>query len=542
MLHTRPRGRIRAHLFAAAASAALTLIGIAGAAHAQSREETLRVVTGGQVNSLDAGMQGITRDGFGLNWNIYDRLVSWDRKKFGDGYIYDFDKMKGELAESFTISDDGLTVTFNLRKDATFHDGSPITAEDVKWSLDRAVSLKGPGAQMGTGSLKSPDQFKIVDDHTIQVTLDKPDRLAVPNLAVVFPVILNSDLAKEHATAEDPWATEWLKENQASGGAYKVSSFKAGQQVVLDRFDDWKSGPLPYFKRIIVQTVPEASTRASLIERGDADLSIDLQSSDVLALKGRDAVKVVSIPQINAFQMIAFNTRMAPFDDPRVRQAVAYALPFDDMFTAALYRRGAPLWGAKWENGLPDTGKFPQRLPFSTNLDKAKALLAEAGHPGGFKTSFSFNVGSAATSEPIAALLKESLAKIGIDVTVEKVPDAQMGTLISEKKLPFFTESAIAWLPSADYFFRVFFQGETRWNYGSFVDEELAELTAKARYERDPAAYETAARRMVAIAAEKAPVVMLWQPALDAVMAKDIDGFTYWFHRQTDYRSLTRTK
>jgi peptide/nickel transport system substrate-binding protein len=539
MLHTRPRGRLCARLIAAAASAALTLTAIAGAAQAQSREETLRVVTGGQVNTLDAGMQGITRDGFGLNWNIYDRLVSWDRKKFGDGYIYDFDHMKGELAESFTISDDGLTVTFKLRPDATFHDGSPVTAEDVKWSLDRAVSLKGPGAQMATGSLKSPDQFKIIDAHTIQVTLDKPDRLAVPNLAVVFPVILNSKLAREHATAEDPWATEWLKENQASGGAYKVSTFKAGQQVVLERFDDWKSGPLPYFKRIIVQTVPEASTRASLIERGDADLSIDLQASDVLALKDRGAVKVVSIPQVNAFQMIAFNTRMAPFD--KVRQAIAHALPFDDMFTAALYRRGAPLWGATWKD-LPDTGKFPQRLPYSTNLDKAKALLAEAGFPDGFKTTFSFNVGSAATSEPIAALIKESLGKIGIDVTVEKVPDAQMGTLISEKKLPFFTESAIAWLPSADYFFRVFFQGETRWNYGSFVNQELAELTAKARYERDPAAYEAAAKRMVKIAADEVPVVMLWQPALDAVMAKNIDGFTYWFHRQTDYRSLTRTK
>lgn len=541
MLHTRPRRRLCARLIAAAASAALTLTAIAGAAQAQSREETLRVVTGGQVNTLDAGMQGITRDGFGLNWNIYDRLVSWDRKKFGDGYIYDFDHMKGELAESFTISDDGLTVTFKLRPDATFHDGAPVTAEDVKWSLDRAVSLKGPGAQMATGSLKSPDQFKIIDAHTIQVTLDKPDRLAVPNLAVVFPVILNSKLAREHATAEDPWATEWLKENQASGGAYKVSTFKAGQQVVLERFDDWKSGPLPYFKRIIVQTVPEASTRASLIERGDADLSIDLQSSDVLALKDRGAVKVVSIPQVNAFQMIAFNTRMAPFDNVKVRQAIAHALPFDDMFTAALYRRGAPLWGATWKD-LPDTGKFPQRLPYATNLDKAKALLAEAGFPDGFKTTFSFNVGSAATSEPIAALIKELLGKVGIDVTVEKVPDAQMGTLISEKKLPFFTESAIAWLPSADYFFRVFFQGETRWNYGSFVNEELAQLTAKARYERDPAAYEAAAKRMVKIAADEVPVVMLWQPALDAVMAKNIDGFTYWFHRQTDYRSLTRTK
>ena len=110
--------------------------------------------------------------------------------------------IRGELAESYDVSPDGLKLTFRLRKDAKFQDGSPVTAEDVKWSLDRCVTAPILGkAQLLTGSLTSADQFKVIDPLTIEVTLPKPDKLALPNLATVYPLIINSKVAKEHATA-----------------------------------------------------------------------------------------------------------------------------------------------------------------------------------------------------------------------------------------------------------------------------------------------------------------------------------------------------
>ncbi len=99
------------------------------------------------------------------------------------------------------------------------------------------------------------------------------------------------------------------------------------------------------------------------------------------------------------------------------------------------------------------------------DLDKAREYLKAAGMPDGFSTTFSFNVGQASTAEPMAALVKESLAKIGIKVDIQKLPDAQMSTQINEKKLPFFTEGIVAWLPSTDYFYRNFYTGNQRWNY-----------------------------------------------------------------------------
>src|SRR6202166_4292542 len=206
----------------------------AGSVQAQTRAETLRYVTGASVNTLDPNVPGTTREAFAVSLSTYDRLVSFGRKQLNGKWVFDLDKITGELAESFDVSPDGLKLPFHLRKDAKFQDGSPVTAEDVKWSLDRAVTAPVLGkAQLLTGSMTSADQFKVIDPLTLEVTLPKHDQLALPNLATVYPIIINSKVAKEHATAEDPWAIAWLKQNTAGSGPYVIETFKPGEQVCM---------------------------------------------------------------------------------------------------------------------------------------------------------------------------------------------------------------------------------------------------------------------------------------------------------------------
>lgn len=484
---------ISRHLISASA-VLLSATLIAPAARAQSRAETLRYVTAATVNTLDPNIPGSTREAFALSMSSYDRLVSFGRKQLNGKWVFDLDTINGELAESFSVSPDGLKLTFKLRPDAKFHDGSPVTAEDVKWSLDRCVTAPVLGkAQLLTGSLTSADQFKVIDPLTLEVTLPRPDKLALPNLATVYPIIINSKLAKSHATPEDPWALSWLKENEAGSGAYIVETFKPGEQAIAKRNEAWNRGSPDkpaFFKRLIIQSVPEPATRANLVERGDADLVIDLQASDVQALEAKGKLKVISTPQYNAVTFISMNNKIPPFDNVNVRRAVAAALPYDDMFKAALFGRGAPLFGASWADGRPPSGGYPIPQPVKLDLEKARAYLKEAGVPEGFATTFSFNVGQAATAEPMAALVKESLEKIGIKVDIQKLPDAQMSTSINEKKLPFFTEGIVAWLPSTDYFYRNFYTGNQRWNYSSTDNAELEEIAQAARFEPDKAKYE----------------------------------------------------
>jgi peptide/nickel transport system substrate-binding protein len=224
-------------------------------------------VTEAGPNNFDIHGVGTNRPGYEVSWNCYDRLISYGSKTLPDGTLsYDRDKIVPELAEEWTAGPDAIT--FKLRKDAKFHDGTPITAKDVKWSFDRAVTVGGfPTFQMKAGSLEKPEQFVVVDDHTFRVDFIRKDRLTIPDLAVIVPAVYHSELVKKHASEKDPWGLEYTKVTTAGGGAFKVVRSQPGSEVVYERYDDWKSGPLPKLKRIVWRMVPSAGNRRALVER-----------------------------------------------------------------------------------------------------------------------------------------------------------------------------------------------------------------------------------------------------------------------------------
>ena len=506
-------------------------------AFAQARAETLRVVAEGRPNSLDPHGTGVSPASLGTFSNVYDRLIQFDRREVSAGlYRYDYARFTGELAQAWEESDEGRSLVFHLRPDATFHDGAPVTAEDVRWSLARGVSLPASKNQLATGSLKDAAQFEVVDAHTLRIRFDRKDRLTLPNLALTFASVINSALVKSHATEADRWGAEWLRSNEAGSGAYRVETWNPSQQVVYSRFDGWKGGALPYLKRAIVQVVPAASSRVATLRKGDADIALQLPPRDIDAIAGDKAVKVVSLPVTNSFRFVAFNTRQKPFDDVRVRQAIAYALPYKDLLEGAVFGHGTPLYGAK--SRVPAEASFPQAFPYDTDLDKARALLAEAGLGSGFETTFSYNVADATIADPIARLVKEALGKLGVKVTIEKVAEAQWGALLTQRKVPFYVEASSAWFNDPDYFFRIFFQGDWRWNFGNFQDEELDELVNAARWETDHARYDEAIRKAIGIVFDKVPIVLLWLPSFEAALQPRLDGFTYYIHGQVDFRTL----
>ncbi len=536
-----PTRRLCATPLALATTGWITIACWVAPASAQPRAETLRYVTAGVVNTLDPVMLGGTPESTALSTSVYDRLLRFDRTPTSEGsYVFEFTKIRGELAERYEVSADGLTITLHLRPKAVWHDGNPVTAEDVKWSLDRAVCAQTMSkAQVSTGSLTSPEQFKVVDPRTVTIKLERPDRLAVPNLATVYAPMFNARLAKQHATAQDPWATEWLKDHTAAGGAYTVQSFEAGKQVVLGRNDAWTNGPKPAFPRLIVQTIPEAATRANLVERGDADLTIGLQGEDLKALAKAGSVKVVSTPMPTGYAALIFNTQMAPFDKPTVRQALALALPYNPLFSAAFDGRGAKLYGASW-TGEPPSADFPQALPSHQDLVAAKTKLAEAGFPDGFETTLSYSVSRASFADPAVSLIQEAFAKVGVRLKIEKLPDAQMASAVTEKRLPMLLERSLALFPSTEYFFRIFMSGTSRWNFASWNNAEVNALLPQARYEADERKYEALARKLVGLAADQVPMAFIVKPSYDVVMDRKISGFTTWYHYYPDFRDLKR--
>lgn len=511
-------------------------------AEAAGRSGTLVVVSGQGPNSLDIHRTGSNRPSYQISTLCYDRLVGFGTKPGPDGaMMYDYATITPELAESWTIADDRMSVTFNLRKDATFWDGSPVTADDVKWSLDRAVSVGGfPAVQMKAGVLVNREQFVVVDKHTFRINFIRPSKLTLPDLAVPVPQIYNSKVAKAHATEKDPWALEWLYKNAAGGGAYMLERWDPGQQVVFKRFDKWKSGPLPAIERVILREVPSQSTRRALIVRGDADLSLEMPAKDTAELRKDNKLKIVGNPVENCVHAVGLNLTFAPFKDKRVRQAIAYALPYEKIFNAAAFGQGVPMWGGK--SFTPADISWPQPFPYTTDLDKAKSLLKAAGYESGFEVPLSFNLGVADWSEPTVLLIQEELAKIGIKTPIDKIPGSSFRQkALVEKALPFHLKNFGGWLNYPDYyFFWVLLEGHL-FNSMHWKNETFQTLVPPTLdMPVDDPQYVENIKKMLAIFFDEVPMIPLYQPTFDVAMQKNVENYTFYFHKQLDARWLKK--
>jgi len=510
-------------------------------AKAQSRQETLLIVSESGPNNLDIHGVGTNVPGYEVSWNCYDRLISHEMKTVNGIPYYDRDKFKMELADDMNVGD--MSVTFKLKKDATFQDGTPVTAKDVKWSLDRAVTVGGfPTFQMGAGSLTKPEQFVVVDDHTVRVDFQRKDRLTIPDLAVIVPCVINSELVKKNATEKDPWGLEYTKQNTAGSGAYRVAKWTAGSEVILERNDAWKAGPLPKVKRIVWRMVPSAGNRRALLERGDADISYDLPNKDFVELKDAGKLHIVSTPYSNGIQYIGMNVKTPPFDNPKVRQAVACAIPYQKIMDAVLFGLGRPMFGAPADARTEVA--WPQPHRFTTDIAKAKQLMTEAGYPNGFETTLSFDLGFAGVNEPVCVLTQESLAQIGIKTTINKVPGANWRTELNKKTLPLYTNVFSGWLDYPEYFFIWCYHGKNSiFNTMSYQSKEmdaLIEGAVSAAANGDKAAYEKDVKGFVDLAFADMPRIPLYQPYVNVAMQKSVSGYQYWFHRRLDYRALVK--
>jgi len=534
---------MRFHLtIAAAVGLAAAALAAPGTANAQGRDDVIIAVGEQLPSSLDTHNPVANDYTRMVAWNVYDRLVRHGTKTLEDGtVVYDITTFEPELATDWEISEDGTEYTFFLREDATFHDGTPVTAEDVKWSFDRALAAGGfPAIQMGASFFEDPEQFEVVDEHTFRIHMPKPNKYVMANLTVPIPVIVNKDLALQHATEDDPWAFDWVSRNDAGGGAYQVARWNPGNELVLRRFDDWKSGPLPEMEMVVYRQIASPGTRRALVERGDADISIGLPPKDYAEMAAADDVTVKSVPVQSHILYLEMNVTMEPFDDERVRKAIAYALPYKEIMDSAYYDRAMPMFGAEGTTEFPPV--WPTPSPYTTDLEKAKALLEEAGYGDGFETELYFDISRATVREPMAILIKDQLAELGIDVTIEKVPGANWFSQMLEKSMPMVIASFHAWLDWPEYHFYWHYHGGNNsvFNAANYVNPNLDAVIDEARQTTEPEKYDVLISEMIGHVMKDVPKVPIARDYLDTALQKDVGGYVYWFHTQLDFRTLTK--
>jgi peptide/nickel transport system substrate-binding protein len=215
---------------------------------------------------------------------------------------------------------------------------------------------------------------------------------------------------------------------------------------------------------------------------------------------------------------------------------VAFALPYDKLYENAIYRRAAKLYGG---TGPVKSIAWPQPTPYATDVAKAKALLAEAGYASGIETTLSFDLGGATVGEPMAILVQEALAAVGIKAQINKIPGATWRAALLKKDMPMIINRFGGWLDYPEYFFYWCYHGQNAvFNTMSYQNPKLDKIITEARFAESKPVYEAAVREMIQIGYDEVPRVPLLQPTMDVAMQKDVQGYQYWFHLQPDYRQL----
>ncbi len=344
--------------------------------------------------------------GSDVSRNVYSKLVNFDPANLDAGYGPD-------IAESWTVSDDGRTITFKIAQGRKFASGNPIRAEDVAWSLQRAVMLnKTPSfilTQFGFTADNAKDTIK-ADGDTVSITTDKrfATSFVLNSLTATIGGIVDKELVMQHEVDGD-MGNAWLKTNTAGSGPYTVVSWKPNESVTLKVNPNWW-GPKPAMERVIVRHVQESATQRLLLERGDIDVARNLNPSDIAGITGKDGIAVDSELR-GRLMYVSVNQKHPILSKPEVRQAIKYLIDYEGMQNSFLKGQYVV-----HQNFLPATflGAVDEN-PFSLNVEKAKELLAKAG-VGPFEIEA--GVREAQERLEIAQSLQNTFAKAGIKLNL----------------------------------------------------------------------------------------------------------------------------
>ncbi len=443
--------------------------------------------------------------------------------------------LKGKLAEKWEISADGTTGVFTLRQGVKSNWGNELTAEDVKWTWDRKLNLKGLGPfHTSVLNISKEDQIKVDGRYVVSFHLPKPNPLLLKQMVSVSNMVYDATKCKQVSNADDPWAHKFLENQSAGFGPYTLSQLTRGQQAVFKARADYYRGK-PAIDTVIFKEVPTSATRLSLLQGGSVDIAQFLQPLEYVTLSKAPGVKVDAVTATFAI-WIELNAKIKPFDNVKVRQAMNYALPRDDVLKTVY-------------QGLADkqTGCIPIIYPnftdkfwtYDTNLDKAKALLAEAGFKDGFKSTLSYNAGDP-VQEPIAILYQTWLRQIGVEITLNKVPAATFYDFVTKREQPMIFYLDSPWVPDPGYSTQLYFNSKSYVDYSNYVNPEVDSLIKSGLETLDPKVRDETYTRVQQLVMGDAPWGFIVWPRYVLARRANLKGFTYYTSNNLRFQDFHR--
>ena len=489
-----------------------------------------------------------------MAWNI-DAISTFDPAQVGEvvtnellqntcDSLVDFDpaderKMIPLFAESWTVSPDRKTITFKLRSGAKFPSGNIATAQDLALSMQRVVKLGFGNATTLTeyGFAKDNIEQRIVapDDTTLVLTFDK----AYPTTLVLQAIAANRvsaimDMKTLMANQQNgDLGNKYLATHTECIGPYRLVQWNAGESVLLQANDNYW-GQKPTLKRVLIKHVSESGTQRLMVGQGDVDVARDLTPED---LKDLESSKDMSIAKVLRPQLYLWTFNLAeggPFANEKVRLAMRYLVDYEGLGKTVMANLGVPR-ASFAQLGAVGALDEKQGQPFKLDLDKAKALLTEAGYPDGFTAKLIF--GTLQHAAPIAQSVQQNAAKVGVNLTLERMANAQLFAKVRGRE---FQSAMQAWQTSVPDAHgnasRLVYNPDNRpeakltqipvWRTG-FQSKELNEKVDAALLEPDAAKRDALYAELQNEVMAKGPMAIMFQMYNTAAVRNDLKNWTW---------------
>lgn len=447
---------------------------------------------------------------FVITEQVYESLLSSYRGE-----------LQPAIAHDWEVSDDGLTLTFHLRDNAYFHSGRQVTAEDVKYSIERIQDPETAAPR--AGSYSGIEAIDVLDDLTVEMTLEEPNAAILTLLSTAASSIVDRDVVED---------TGLNGAYPGGSGPFQLDTWVAGQEITLNAHDDYWEEDVPYLDGIDFSFNPDDNARAAAVRSGTVDMLWRPAPEFIGALQEEEDLKWYGGSGSLSLHL-RLNTSREPFDDERVRQAIFLALDRELILDVANNGFGTAL-----NSGYlpPDRfGALTEPIYGEPDLDRARELLAEAGYPDGFEAELVV-ISTSAFQVRSAEVEQQQLAEIGIDVTITAV-EATIATERTNTGDFDMYQSGFGLTYDPDERFTASFTDGGGLNYGNWSDPEYEDLIAEARTELDEDARAALYEEAELILAERGPVAMTFLNADFDVVQDYVMGYagdptpTYRFYK-----------
>jgi peptide/nickel transport system substrate-binding protein len=432
-----------------------------------------------------------------VNGNIYEGLTSIDKDL----------KVVPGLAESWTVSPDGKTYTFKLRPGVKFHDGSALEAEDIVSTIKRVQSkdIASPLASR----LSAIESANAVDPQTVELKLKEPSAPLLASLATIA-VVPSSVETNKDALQKQPVGT----------GPFKFQEWQPNGFILLAKNEAYWQQGLPKLSGLKFNIVPESATRQVGLTNGQYALLPNIDAATALQLKGKPGVRLGETLDL-AYTLIGMNVSKPPFDNPKVREAVNYAVNRQEIVDAALFGAGVP--GGPLSPALKSWALDVKEYPcYTPDPAKAQALLRESGVA--LPISVTMNVLPRQDIKDVAQVVQEQLNKVGFKVELK---NQEQGQFIQDWRNSNFDMFASLNAGNADpdeYFYRTFRTGGST-NVFKYSDQEIDQLLDSARTQQDQAVRKAAYDKVQRKLACSGPAVHVSYGTLFSAMRDKLQGY-----------------